>query len=230
MIDVKQPLRTAYYSLLNAALTYNAQPVPVADDVLRLNDASTLYVLLSNQSGSDSSTFQTFDSQETLVLDIVFKAASRANKQAVDNVAGQILALLLPAPGYNNLPGQIGVQFDCVRLTDDRYLTMTLNSSNTVVRRLLTFTHHVRQTGINTVPPIPVIPGIPHPIRSTDFTTLNTYVNSALNGKTYSLYLNGIAFLDPMTAWAYLPGGGFTILLPNFDATVNSYEIYLLLN
>lgn len=230
MIDVKQPLRTAYYSLLNGALTYNTVNVPVVDDVLRLNDPAQVYVLLSNQSGSDSSTFQTFDSEETMTLDIVFKAGVRANKQVVDNIAGQIMALLLPAPGFNNLPPQIGVQFDCVRLNDDRYITLALNSSNTVVRRLLTFKHHIRQTGINTVPPIPVIPGIPHPIQSSDFITATNYVNAAVNGKTYSLYLNGVKFLNPMTEWAYVLGGGFMILLPNFDSTANSYEIYLLLN
>lgn len=147
MIDIKQPLRKAYFDLLNAVLVYNSIPVPVVDDIKYLGDTSTLYVLMSNQDGVDDSTFQTFDSTETITLQIVFKATARANKEVIDNIAGQILGLVLPAPGRTGLASASGVQISCVKLKDDRYLTLSLNASNSVVRRLLTFSHHVRQTG-----------------------------------------------------------------------------------
>src|ERR1700761_1706845 len=103
MIDVKLGIRKAYYDLLSGALTYNTNLVPVVDDVKNLGDAANPYVLLSNQAGVDASTFATFDSTDTIVLDIVYKGGSRVNKAIVDAVAGQILPLVLPAPGRNGL-------------------------------------------------------------------------------------------------------------------------------
>lgn len=146
MIDPKKPLRTAYYNLLNGALTSNAVPVPVTEDIKTLGSAATIYVLLSNQSGSSAGTFQTFDTDESIVIDIVYKAGARANKDIVDGVAAQIIPLVLPSPGNTGLVSPAGLQINCVVLTDDKYLTLALNNSNSVVRRLLTFKQHVRQT------------------------------------------------------------------------------------
>ena len=228
MIDVKLPIRKAFYDLLSTALTYGGNLVPVVDDMKNLGDASNPYVLLSNQAGADASTFQTFDSTETIVLDIVNKAGSRTNKEVVDNVAGQILPLVIPAPGTNGLNPVPSVQINCVQLHADSYLTLSLNSSNSVIRRLLTFRMRARQTGLS-VPTLP-IPSFRNPVISTDFNGNPTeFANGNLKGRTFLLYLNGIGFLTLGTQWSYLQDGGFEILLPNFDSTNNSYTFYLLL-
>jgi hypothetical protein len=228
MIDVKLPVRKAFYDLLNGALTYQGSLVPVVDDMKNLGDASTLWVLLSNQTGADSSTFQTFDSDETIVLDVVYKGASRVNKEQVDNVVGQILPLALPAPGSNGLNPFPSVQINCVKVSSDQYLTTALNSSNSVIRRLVTFRMHVRQTGLTT--PTPPIPSFRNPVVSADFNgNPMSYANGNLKNRTFLLFLNGIGFLDLGTQWQHLQDGGFQILLNNFDATLNSYTFYLLL-
>lgn len=228
MIDVKQPVRKAYYDLLNGALSYAGNLVPVSDDIKKMADTSTIYVILSNQTGTDSSTFQTFDSDETIVLDIVYKAGGRASKEAVDNIAGQILGLVLPAPGLTGLISGPGVQINCVKLSDDRYMTLTLNSSNSVIRRLITFKQHIRQTQNNT--PVNGIKGI-MTVKSLDFSSATGYINNGLLGRTYALFLNDTPkFLEYGTDWAYdLVNGGFIILLPNFNTTLNNYTIYVLL-
>lgn len=227
MIDVKLPVRKAFYDLLMGALTYNTNLVPVVDNMKNLGDASPMYVLLSNQTGNDASTFQTFDSSETIVLDIVYKAGSRANRDAVDNVAAQILPLVLPAPGTNGLNPSPTIQLNCVQLHADGYLNLQMNSSNTVIRRLLTFRMHCRQTGLTT--PTPPIPSFTNPINETNFTSATQATIPSLNNRSYLLYLNGVGFLTAGTQWNYIAGGGFEILLPNFDSTKNSYTFYLLL-
>lgn len=226
MIDVKLPVRKAFYDLLSGALTLNANLVPVVDDAKNLGDPSMTFVLLSSQTGNQASTFQTFDSNETIVLDIVSKAGARTNKEIVDAVAAQIIPLVITSPGSNGLIPDPSIQINCVELSDDRYLTMALNSSNTVVRRLLTFKMRVRQTG-TTNPPTP-IPSFRNPIVSTDFANATEYINGHLKGRTFLLYFNGIGFLTP-DQFAILPDGGFQILLNNFDATQNSYTFFLLL-
>lgn len=147
MIDVKRPLRKAYYELLDGNISVNGHNVPVSDDVKKFGETATMYVILSTQTGSDDSTFSSFDSQEDIILDIVFKSKGRTNKDALDSIATQILGMVLPVPAFNALPTQIGVDFHCVQLINDRYLGFELAGSTSISRRLLTFTQKVRQTG-----------------------------------------------------------------------------------
>lgn len=229
MIDVSQPVRKAYYELLNGNLLYNGIGVPVSDDLKKLQDSgSSVYVLLSNQDGVNSDTMQSWDSDESIVLDIVFKAATRSNKAVVDNVAGQIFALLLPSPtAAAALPVQTGIQINCVRLDSSRYLTSSLGQANTLVRRLLTFKQHVRQTLDPTV--MQGIKGIIN-VKSTDFANAKEYLNENLAGKVFELFSNDTPkFLEFGVEWEYIDSGGFRILLSNFDATLNNYNIYVLL-
>lgn len=227
MIDVKLPIRKAFYDLLNGQLTYGLNLAPVVDDMKNMGDAATAYVLLSNQIGVDSSTFQTFDSDESIVLDIVFKAGSRSNKAAPDAIAGQILPMVLPAPGVNGLNPSPSIQINCVKLYDDRYMPAMMNGSNTVTRRLLTFKMHVRQTGSTT--PVAPLPSFQNPVISSSFKNATQYVNQVLNGRSFLLYLNGVGFLQNGVQWDYFAGGGFEIFMNDFDATKNSYVFYLLL-
>jgi hypothetical protein len=229
MIDVKQPIRKAFYDLLQGHLTYgNAVLAPVVDDMKALGDTSQAWVLLSSQDGVDASSFQTFDSTETIVLDITFKAATRANKNIVDAIAGQILPLVLPAPGVNGLVPNAAVQLSCVKVSDDRYITLGLNTSNSVIRRLITFKMHCRQTGSTT--PVTPIPAFQNPVVSADFAgNPTTYINANLKGKSFLLYMNGIGFLTEGVQWQPATDGGFQILINNFDSTKNSYTFYVLL-
>jgi hypothetical protein len=229
MIDASQPLRTAYYQLLNGNLLYNNINVPVSDDLKKLQDSgSSVYVLLSTQDSTDANTMQSWDSEESIVLDIVFKASARSNKQVVDNVAGQILGILFPSPGGPSaLPRQTGIQINCVRLDSSSYLTLSLGQAGTLVRRLLTFKQHVRQTLDNT--PMQGIKGIIN-VKSVDFSSATDYDNPDLVGKLFELFNNDTPkFLEYGVDWEYLETGGFRILLANFDATLNNYNIYVLL-
>lgn len=226
MIDVKLPIRKAFYDLLSAALTLNTNLIPVVDDAKNLGDASMTYVLLSNQAGAPANTFQTFGSMETIVLDIVAKAGARTNKEIADLVASQIIPLVITGPGSNGLIPGPQIQINCVELSDDRYLTLAMNSSNAVVRRLLTFKMRVTQTGSTT--PVTPIPAFRNPITSPDFANATEYINGNLKGRTFLLYLNGIGFLMP-DQFSILPDGGFQILINNFNSTQNSYTFFLLL-
>lgn len=223
MIDVKQPLRTAYYQLLNGFLTFNSAPVPVSDDARKLIDSGVYpYVLLSSQSGVELNTLASFDSQEDIILDIVDKSLARTNKQNVDAVANQIVQLVCPNPAQNGLPGQPGISINNVRLSNDNYITLALNTSNSVIRRLLTFRQYVRQTGTQFTPVNPVtnlsiyisdeIPsGVINGVNKV-FTTVRNFINSSVSvtvngleqkpGLHYTLSAgNTITFADaPQTA------------------------------
>lgn len=143
MIDVKHPLRKAYYECLNGNLTFKGLAIPVGDDTVDFD--GDVYVVLASQTGYDNGTFQTFDSVETIDIDIVGKARHFSNKNVVDFIANQIVNLIQPTKQTYGLPDQDGVQINCISLSADRYLTFSLNDSNSVVRRILTYKQKVRQ-------------------------------------------------------------------------------------
>lgn len=227
MIDVKAPIRKAYYDLLNGSLFVNGVSVPVSDDLKKLQDASAnMYVLLTNQQSTNLDTMQSWDSQEDMVVDIVYKAA-RTNKETVDSIAGQILNRVLPAPGIDGLGIQTGVQINCVRINSDQYLPIALGQTQTMTRRIITFRQRARQTLDSTV-----MPGLSKITRvtSSDFTDSDTYNNANLSGVPFELFFNSASrFLDYGIEWEYQLGGGFKVLLPDFNATLNVYEFYVLL-
>lgn len=146
MIDVKTPLRRAYYSLLNGAIMLNSNPVTIADDTTPMGDASNIYVIMQHQGGPSKNNFGAFITTEKMILEIVSKGSSRVDTEVIDNIAGQILNLVCPSPSANGLPPQNGLQIINVFLSDDRYLGYQVSKTNTLKRRILTFTHTVIQT------------------------------------------------------------------------------------
>lgn len=145
MIDVKLGVRTAFFQALNGNLTYNSVPVPVSDDIKPFGSTSPIYVILASQSGAEKNTFSGWASDENIDLDIIFKASTQASKQPLDLVAAQILNLICPSVTASGLAPQPGMQFLNVKLQSDRYLSLALNASNTVERRILTFKLYVAQ-------------------------------------------------------------------------------------
>lgn len=228
MIDVKYPLRKSYYEVLNGNLLYNSVGVPVSDDLKKLQDSGlNVYVLLSTQSGSDTGTMQSFDSWENIDVDIIYKAA-RSSKQPVDMIAGQILGIILPAPGIDGLPRQTGIHISCVQLQRDQDIPAILGQTLMITRRVLTFRQRIRQT--LDITPMPGLKKI-FPVTSADFIDATEYVNPDLNGKTFQLFFNSVGrFIDFGVEWDYRPGGGAIIKIPDFNASLNIYEFYVLLN
>lgn len=227
MIDVKLPLRTAYYSLLNGHLVSGSNIVPVSDSVEKLADTADLYVLLTQQYGTPVLTQQSWNSEETMLIDIINRG-TRVSKNLVDNIASQIFTLLFPNPQTNALPAQPGIYIYCARVTDDRYLVFGQTGGKNVTRRLITVTQMVTQTGSgSSFTPISPRPAFPSPIKSADFFDATTYKNAALTGD-YDLFINeGSVFLEPGVDYTKL-SDGFRILIPDFDSAVTDVNIYVI--
>lgn len=144
MIDVKAPLRTAYYQLLNGYLVFNSQPVPVSDSVQKLAANTDLYVIMTSQDSQSNNTHDAWFSEETMTLDIVSRG-TRVAKSTVDYLASQIFMLLFPNPNTNALPAQPNISITNCRVTDDRELVYTITGGVNVTRRVITTTQFVGQ-------------------------------------------------------------------------------------
>lgn len=76
--------------------------------------------------------------------------------------------------------------------------------------------------------------GIPYiKVTGADFENATDFIDSDLDGKTIAILYTGIPNVlqdetDPTPQWQYLAGGGFRILLPNFNAkSGDSYIFYV---
>jgi hypothetical protein len=114
-----------------------------------------------------------------------------------------------------------------MRITDDRYLVFQTTGAVNVKRRLITVTQLCSQGG-SLGGSIPVF-NIPSPITSPDFTNATDYNNTALKYVNYFLFLNDASnYLLEGVEYVKIPTGGFTILLPNFNALTNFYTFYII--
>lgn len=146
MIDVKTPLRTAYFQLLNGQLKNGSATIPVSTDVLPQGTDVNIYVILRHQSSVQKNRFTAFISEEKIITEIIFKASARVNTEIIDAIAGQIMNLICPTPTRNGLPAQAGIQILNVALSNDNHLDLQVGKNNVTKRRILTFAQTVVQT------------------------------------------------------------------------------------
>jgi hypothetical protein len=234
MIDVKLPIRKAFYQLLNGALNDpSANPVNVYDAVQKLADQAMLYVLLENQTSIPTNNQVQFASHEDITLSIVQRNPARVARSQVDYIASQILGLVLPNQGTNGLPTQFGVQFLDVQVAQDTYQTFYLENNDAVVRRLITFEMDCYQTGGAIGTPAAPLFDVMGMLRFTqaDFTSATTLPIPQLAGQKLAVYLNGVRWFDgPENGgidFTYLPGGGINVTVPGFDATTHNYVLWI---
>src|SRR5579864_3745492 len=109
MIDFKNPLRTAYYQLLYNKLLIGGQFVPVSDSVEKIADKESVYVLFTQQNGQSQNTHHSWNSIESMTIDVITRG-QRVAKSTVDKVVSQIYSILFPTPyGLSALPAQPGI-------------------------------------------------------------------------------------------------------------------------
>lgn len=146
MIDASIGVRTAFFQALDGRLVFNDNIVPVGDDMKPLQSSSPIWVILGSQTKSPKQQANGWAEDCTIDLDIVYKTSTATGKKSLDLIAAQILAIILPyPPGAIGIPSQPGLQFLNLVLSADRYISLALNSSNSVERRILTFKLYVSQ-------------------------------------------------------------------------------------
>jgi len=141
MIDVKYTLRAAYYTLLNGHLTDGINPVQIADTLDTIADTETAYVLLISDGGVSNNTHQSFMTEERIRLDIIVRGSRVATKR-MDDIANQILQIILPTPQNSALGNS---KFINCRVVDDRYLNFKAEGAINVGRRMITFSQTCAQ-------------------------------------------------------------------------------------
>jgi len=142
MKDCSNSLRTAYVNKLNGFITYNGINVPVyGNDSFKTPPKN--YVIISDIIESPQNTNQSFTSSADVTIDIYSEQYLTRDNAVVDNIANQILTLLIPTTGIPDI-GDTDFQIFAMSRGSSRYMTMT-DGQNYIVRKILIINNLVNQ-------------------------------------------------------------------------------------
>ena len=146
MKNTQKPFRLAIFNALNGQLSYNSTPVPVTDERKLQSDTSKIYVIFGRQTETPIEENDcAFITQSTIDLLIVSKTFSETSKDTVNDIADDILELLLTTPQINGFTEPSGFQVQNIKLGYSETGTMRMNSTDIMLTQLLTITAQIVQ-------------------------------------------------------------------------------------
>lgn len=143
MRDVNTPVRKGYFSRLNGAVTSAGQPVPVYD-TFASNNAVYPYIILSTQTDTGGSTKQSQNHDATMLVDVVTGFTGGGTRMPVDEIVGQVLALINPLETGQQIDVGPDLQIINTQLESDLTLEAQ-NGTYKIIRRLLRFGHNIHE-------------------------------------------------------------------------------------
>jgi hypothetical protein len=140
MIEVAHHIRKAYFDLLDGNIEYMGNPINIYDELHDEGDEE-MYVILSTQDDSDDTNKAQFVSDHTITIDVVTKFLTGARKFPSENIAEQIMGLVLPTPVTTGLISPTGLQITSVSYLGSNSLSVEQIGNYKVVRKIIRFGH-----------------------------------------------------------------------------------------
>jgi len=142
MKDCSNSVRTIYVNALNGNISYNGKDVPVyGQDPFRTLPKN--YVIISSITEQANNNNHKFQNIVSVDIDI-FSEQYRVNDlSVVDNIAGQILNILIPDTAIDGFSNADFIVYPMSR-TNSLYLPL-YNGDNYVARKIITINNLVNQ-------------------------------------------------------------------------------------
>jgi len=142
MLDCSNNVRTIYVNALNGNITYNGVNVPVYGQTPFVTTPKN-YVVIGDISEVGVNTNNSFGNNVDVTIDI-FSEQYRVNDlSVVDNIASQILNILMPDTQVDGFDDTYFEVFPMSR-TSSRYLPL-MEGENFVARKIITINNLVNQ-------------------------------------------------------------------------------------
>ena len=142
MKDCSNNIRTQYLSILNGNISYNGRNVPVyGNDTFETMPEN--YVIIGDITETADNNNQRFVSGADVVIDIFSEQYMTRNNSIIDDIADQILTLLIPTTGVQDI-GDNEFPIYATARTSSRYLTMQ-EGNNFINRKILIINNSIIQ-------------------------------------------------------------------------------------
>ena len=142
MLDTSNSVRSIYVAALNGNLTYNGNNVPVYGQTPFVTTPKN-YVVIGSISEISDNTNHSFGNDVEVVIDIFSEQYRVYDNGVVDNIASQILNLLIPSPSVSGFSDTNFFVYPTAR-TSSRYLPIE-NGDNFIARKIITISNLVNQ-------------------------------------------------------------------------------------
>lgn len=142
MKDCSNNIRTIYVNALSGNLTYNGKDVSVYGQ-LPFKTTPQYYVVIGSISESANNTNQSFGNIVEVTVDIFAEQYRIYDNAVVDNIAGQILNILIPDTAVDGFDDADFEVFPTAR-TSSQYLPLQ-DGENFVARKIITISNLVNQ-------------------------------------------------------------------------------------
>jgi hypothetical protein len=142
MRDSSNNVRVIYVNALNGHLTYNGKDVPVYGQT-PFRTTPQNYVVISSITESASNTNNSFGNEVDVVIDIFSEQYRVYDNAVVDDIANQILGILIPSTGIVGFDDTYFEVFPMSR-TNSSYLPLQ-DGDNFIARKLITISNLVNE-------------------------------------------------------------------------------------
>lgn len=142
MLDTSNSVRSIYLATLNGNLSYSGKNVPVYGQTPFVTTPKN-YVVIGSISEISDNTNHSFGNDVEVVIDIFSEQYRIYDNGVVDNIASQILNLLIPSPSVSGFSDANFFVYPTAR-TSSRYLPIE-NGDNFVARKIITISNLVNQ-------------------------------------------------------------------------------------
>ena len=142
MKDCSNNIRVQYLSKLSGNITYGGKTVPVyGTDSFQTVPQN--YIIIGDITETADNNNQLFMTEADVVIDIFSEQYMTRNNSIIDDIADQILTLLIPTTGVQDM-GDAEFQIYATARTSSRYLTMQ-EGNNFINRKILIINNSIIQ-------------------------------------------------------------------------------------
>ena len=142
MKDCSNNIRVQYLSKLSGNITYGGKTVPVyGTDAFQTVPQN--YIIIGDITETADNNNQLFVTEADVVIDIFSEQYMTRNNSIIDDIADQILTLLIPTTGVQDM-GDAEFQIYAKARTSSRYLTMQ-EGNNFINRKILIINNSIIQ-------------------------------------------------------------------------------------
>jgi hypothetical protein len=141
MKDSIKFIKSAYYTALDGAITYNGSTIPVYDEEAD-ETGGDYYIVISTIVDADLPNKGKFMNEVEVLIDVVSQNNWRVDlvKQIVDSITAKVLNVIIPSISTTGLVDNSDFQIVDVRKGSSQHVPILDTGTKKIVRRLTRFT------------------------------------------------------------------------------------------
>jgi hypothetical protein len=141
MKDPIKFIKSAYYTALDGAITYNGSTIPVYDEEAD-ETGGDYYIVISTIVDADLPNKGKFMNEVEVLIDVVSQNNWRVDlvKQIVDSITAKVLNVIIPSISTTGLTDNSDFQIVDVRKGSSQHIPILDTGTKKIVRRLTRFT------------------------------------------------------------------------------------------